>query len=266
MPAINLSRLRKQVTQLAEYFDQPKAFISLLHELLDIYADRSYRPGQSGTPPPLITSYNVPKPVLRHIILILTPLIKKHPEQAFSLCDALWQEPYLEFRLLTASTIGLIPPEHAESILSRVEHWSRRKEEDQILNFLMHNGLASVCQGSPKTLLNPVETWLNSSETTPQQMGLWALIPLLASPEFENLPAFYRLLTPYVRSASPQLRPYVLEVIKDLARRSPQETTYFLRQNLEGSDNQNTAWLIRHSIQEFPKSNQDSLREAIRNT
>lgn len=265
MPAINLTRLRQQAAQLAEYFDQPKAFIGALHDLLDIYADRSYRPGQSGTPPPLIPSYNVPKPVLRHIILILTPLIKTQPKQAFSLCDALWQEPYLEFRLLTTFILGLIPPEHAETILSRVEQWGRTKTEEQILICLMQEGLASVRQGSPETLLTLVEAWLNSSETTSQQMGLRALTPLLANPEFENLPVFYRLLTPFVRSVSPQLRPYVLEVIKDLARRSPQETAYFLRQNLEVPDNHDTAWMIRHCIQEFPESNQDSLREAIRN-
>jgi len=266
VPAINLTRLRKQVNQLSEYFDQPEIFASLLHDLLDSYADRSYRHGQSGTPPPLSPSYKVPKPVLRHILTVLTPLIESQPEQAFALCDELWQESYVEVRTLAALILGLIPPGYSDEVLNRIEIWSTADIEEQVLTTLMKDGLANVRKGSPDSLITIIETWLNSPEAISKQMGFRALSPLLAYPDFDNLPVFYRLLTPYLRSASSDLRPYVLEVIKSLARRSPTETAYFLRQNLEISDNRDTAWMIRNSIGEFPESSQEALRDALRGT
>jgi hypothetical protein len=266
VPAINLTRLRKQANQLSEYFDQPEIFANVLHDLLDSYADRSYRPGQSGTPPPLSPSYKVPKPVLRHIIFALTPLIESQPEQALVLCDELWQETYIEFRILTALILGLIPDDYSDQVLDRIERWGSADIEEQVLTTLMAEGLTSVRKGSSDSLIALIETWLNSSEASSMQMGFRALSPLLANSDFENLPIFYRLLTPYLRSTSSDLRPYVLEVIKTLARRSPTETAYFLRQNLEISDNQETAWMIRNSLEEFPETHQVALRNALRST
>ena len=265
MPAINLARLRSQTAQLSEDFEDPKAFIHALHDLLDLYAERTHRPGQSGTPPPLIKSYSVPKPVLRQIALGITPLVKSKSSKALALCDALWEVPYLEFRLLAVSILGLIPPEPPDIVFSRIDKWGPSITEDQILAALMQQGLTSIRQESSKLLVVLIDDWLSSSETISQKMGLHALSPLLSDSNFENLPVFYRLLTPFVRNVSSQIRPYVLDVLKALARRSPQETAYFLHQNLEVPDNPDTAWLIRHSLHEFPITNQDRLREAIRN-
>lgn len=232
--------------------------------MLDIYAERSHRPGQFGIPPPLIHSYNVPKPVIRQILIELAPLVTSRPGEALSLCDALWEEPYLEFRLLAASILGLIPAEPPDPVLNRVEKWGRSITDDQILTALMRLGLASVRHESLEMLIDIIEDWLSSSDTTSQQMGLRALPSLLSDFEFENLPVFYRLLTPHVRNVSPQLRPYVLDVLKTLARRSPKETAYFLRQNLEVPDNSDTAWIIRQCLHDFPTMHQDMLREVIR--
>lgn len=265
MPAINLSRLRQQTEQLAEYFDTPEVFISKLREILEFYSDRSHKPGQSGTPPPLSPTYKVPKPVLRRIIMILTPQIESLPNQALALCDELWQESYIEFRSLAAFILGLIPPDLSDMVFERIEYWVQLDIEEQVLAFLVQDGLASVRKGAPESLLTHIESWTGSSDTTIRQMGLRALSPLLHNSDFENLPIFYRLITPYVRSVPSDLRPDVLEVIKELAHRSPQETAYFLKQNLELSDSKDTAWIIRQSLNEFPESNQKTLRTALRN-
>lgn len=265
MPAINLPRLRVQANQLSENFDKPEAFVSALHDILEFYSDRSYKHGQSGTPPPLSPSYKVPKPVLRHIILILKPLIESQPNQAIVLCDELWQESYVEFRFLTAFILGLIPSDHADMVLERIERWGQMDIEEQVFTCLMQDGLSGIRRGAPDSLLRLVENWMSSSEITSQQIGLRAISPMLDDPDFENLPIFYRLLTPYVRSVSSDLRSDVLDVIKDLAHRSPKETAYFLRQNLELSDSKDTAWMIRNSLSEFPESSRNNLRIALRN-
>ena len=52
----------------------------------------------------------------------LAPLVTSRPGEALSLCDALWEEPYLEFRLLAASILGLIPADPPDPIFIRVEN------------------------------------------------------------------------------------------------------------------------------------------------
>ena len=158
MPAIHLAKLKQQAALLSNNFDQPKVFIRELHDMLDIYAERSHRPGQSGAPPPLIHSYNVPKPVLRQILIELAPLVTSRPGEALSLCDALWEEPYLEFRLLAASILGLIPADPPDPIFIRVEKWGRSITDDQILTELMQQGLASVRHESIEILIDIPES------------------------------------------------------------------------------------------------------------
>ena len=65
MPAIQPARLKQQAVLLAQQFDNPVAYVRSLHHLLDFYADRAHRPGQSGKPAPLTSAYRVHPPVLR---------------------------------------------------------------------------------------------------------------------------------------------------------------------------------------------------------
>ena len=83
-------------------------------------------------------------------------------------------------------------------------------------------------------------------------------------PAFENLPAFFRLIHPLVRSAPGMLRPNLLDVISKLAHRSPTETAYFLRQTMLLPNSPDTPWLIRQSLSQFPPGIEKSLRAAVR--
>jgi len=71
-------------------------------------------------------------------------------------------------------------------------------------------------------------------------------------------------LSPFLRTAPLPIRPDVLDVVAGLARRSPRETAFMLRQNLEAPDNPDTSLLIRQSLPHFPKDIQESLRLAVR--
>jgi len=105
MPAIQPARLKIQAAQLAEKFTDPPAFTLGLNELLEFYADRTYRPGQASDPQPLLKAYNVPTPVLRQVSKELSKFIVANQDAALALCDALWSKPVLEFRLLAAMVL-----------------------------------------------------------------------------------------------------------------------------------------------------------------
>ncbi len=265
MPAINPARLRIQSAELAELFDRPAAFVHALHELLELYADRTRRPGLTGAPPPLLEAYKVPTPVLRRILIELDPLIQQDQQAGFDLCDALWSESYLEFRSLAASLLGKLNPENPEPILERVVRWTGPKTESRLIELLLTAGLSRMREQLPERYLQQLEAWLVSEDVFTRQLGLRALHASLQAQPVHNLPVLFRLLGLLVREAPGQLRPDLLAVLRDLAARSPQETAYFLRQNLMiKSDNPGTAWLIRNSLRSFPPDQQVSLRAALR--
>jgi hypothetical protein len=254
MPAIQPARLRQQAALLAEYFDQPPAFVRSLHHLLDFYADRTHRPGRTGEPPPIIFAYNVKPPVLRQVLQELSPLISGRPEQALELCDVLWEQPNLEFHLLAAAMLGQITGQPAEEILKRVNVWVKTGLE----------GLSGLRREDPDCLIQLIEEWLANPEVYYQQLGLRALTPLAADSSFENLPVIFRMITALVREPPQPLKTELLDLLETLAHRTPRETAYYLRQNLESTHSPMTAWLIRQSLDEFPEDIRESLRVAAR--
>lgn len=265
MPAIQLPRLRIQAAGLAEKFSNPRAFVRGFHDLCDIYAERTRRPGQTGEPPPLLMAYKVPAPVLRQVLKELSLDIDQDGEAALALAGAVWAEPYLEFRMLAASILGNVSPDPPERVIERFRNWAKPGTDDRLVSVLVEEGLARLRREDSQRYLEETKSWLGSEEAFSQRLGLRALLSMVSSPEFGNLPLAMRLLAPLVRSAPHRLRPDILDVIQALAGRSPRETAYFLRQNLlVESDNPGTAQIIRSGLRFFPSEDQATLRRAVR--
>ena len=87
---------------------------------------------------------------------------------------------------------------------------------------------------------------------------------MVEDPAFQNLPAFFRLVHPLVRSAPIAVRPDLLDVVSKLAQRSPTETAFFLRQTLALPNSPDTPWVIRQVLSEFPSEIEANLRAAMR--
>ena len=120
MPAIQPAKLRREASELAELFNDPLAYLRELHHLLEFYAERARRQGQSGMPRPLTLAYNVHPQALRLLMQEVIPKARENPEQGLVLCDALWKENKLEMRLMAARLLGQIPFDDPEATLARV--------------------------------------------------------------------------------------------------------------------------------------------------
>lgn len=204
-------------------------------------------------------AYNAPVPVLRQVLLEVNPLVRSNPEETAALIDELWKQSNLECCLLAISILGMLPVQEPASILSRVRAWSKTTE-DKLVEALLDQGLANMRKDSLPLFLLLVEEWLQSSDWREQQLGLRALLPPVSEVSFDDLPALYRLITPTLRGAPAILRPELLALLAALAQRSPQETAFYLRENIVYP---NTPWLIRQVLQEFPLSIQENLRAAL---
>jgi hypothetical protein len=160
--------------------------------------------------------------------------------------------------------LGQIPPDECEQVLQRIQTWIAVDLDDHLITALLDQGLSRLRREQPQMPLTLARDWLASSDSFHQQLGLRALLPMIKDPGFENLPAFFRLLTPFIRQAPSALRADILEALTALARRSPQETAYFLRQTLNQPNCPDTPWLVRQSLGEFPPDIQKDLRDAVR--
>jgi hypothetical protein len=59
------------------------------------------------------------------------------------------------------------------------------------------------------------------------------------------------------------LRPYLHDLLRPLARRSPQEVAFILRTELAQSPNKNLLWLARRTLEDLPPEHRVNLRELI---
>lgn len=263
VPAIQPARLKKQASLLAENFTDPEEFVRQLHQILDLYANRTYRHGQAGEPPPLITAYNVPSPVLRQISQKLVPHAASEPQQALALCDSLWAQPYLEFRLLSGTLLGYISPIPADTIINRIQTWILPDTEERLINALLSQGLNRLRKEKFLDLIHLIEKWLTSENDFYQKLGLRALLPIALDPNQDNLPILYRLIQPLTQNSSTDLHPEVLDVLEALANRSPKETAFFLHQTLYLSNSPDTPWFTRQLLGCFPHESKKYLRASM---
>ena len=264
MPAIQPARLRQQASLLSQHFNQPAAYIRSMHYLLEFYAERIRRHGQAGKPGPMMPAYKVPHPVLRYLLQELAPLAEQDPQAGLELCDALWEQNFLEFRLLSSMLLGSVPVSTPETVLQRIRNWINPGLEDHLIDALLVNGLDYLRKQDSQAILALAENWLNGSTVLDKQLGMRVLSSIIRDPAFDNLPVFFRLIHPLCQSAPPALRPDLLDMVEALAHRSPLETAHFLRQTLHLPDSPQTPWLVRQVLPAFPENIQKSLRQTLR--
>lgn len=264
MPAIQPARLKHQTAELAAFFDQPEQFLRVCQKLFELYADRTHRAGLSGKPSPLVESFRIPPPVLKETLYELKPYIIAKPPAALNLCQSLWKKPILEYKLLAAEILGQIPPNPPQPVLQIIRDWLEDKPDDLLLNALLDQGLFRLRNEHIAVLIDQIKAWFSQEEVFYHRCGLWAICYTALDPKFHDLPTLFHLITPFIRAAPAELRPDVLNILRELAHHAPQETAFLLRQNVSRSQSTETAWLTRQLLSEFPPLVQESLRAVLR--
>ncbi len=266
MPAIQPARLKREVARLVGSLPDSRAFVRALENVLERYADRTYRPGQSGDPAPLLPAYNVPKPVLRQIRHTLTAHLQQDPQLALQLADRLWEKPILETRRLAIHLLGMIPASDPAPILHRLQSWANPKEDAQLMDELFHTGLARLRQENRDTLLEQIEDWMDTPEPATQIQAIRALLPFVQNPNTDDLPGVFGLLSSRLAHFPAEALPYLLELIHALAKHSPHETAHFIRQALVVSEKPEISWLARNTLRLLPETSRERLRAALRSS
>ena len=261
MPAIDLARLKKQTAQLADLFDQPTVFLREHREILDFYVNHSLR-SQGVAPSSVLPTYRTPTVVLRQIETELGPVAERQPIQALELADALWDEGWLETRLLAAFLLGRIPPQE-ERLLARLTAWTQAVRDPSVRAALLTTSLTRLRKETPDLFLILVKEWLHPARQRMWSNGIQALVPLISSPDFDNLPPIFEIIEPIIRAAPATLQFDLQELIIMLYEASPDETTYFIQQILKSTKSPLLAVALRRMSPEFPAELQSNLREML---
>jgi hypothetical protein len=263
MPAIDLARLKTQSARLVEHFDKPEAFVHDLQELLDFYTNRTMRSAQLAQRI-FLPTHHTPRPVLRQIEMELKALADAHPLEAVELTGAMWKAGSLESRLLAARLLGMIPPAQAMPALTRLPEWLNQSTDAVIQHALLNDALDRLRKENPEALFILTEEWLKSPRSGLQRWGLRALIPLFNLPNFENLPAVFRILRPAVEAAGPATQLDLQACLAALGRVSLTETLYFLREILNGRPSAMLLRTLKRMLPALPPELQSGLREMLR--
>ena len=263
MPAIELARLKKQTAQLADAFDQPDKLVRALHETLDYYVNRSLREVDSAAPASVLDTYHTAPVIIRQIETELAPLAMANPEQALDLADRLWDEGWLETRLLAAALLGRLPPREGR-LLARLTAWTTQVRDPSVRAALLSTSLVRLRKETPDQFLLLVGEWLNPERTRMWSNGIQALLPLIKDPNYHNLPPVFDMLVHVVQAAPGMLQNDLVNLFQALFSVSPTETTYFLREVLTNSTSPMTATTLRRISPSLPPRLAESIRDLIR--
>lgn len=263
MPAIDLARLKKQAARLADLFDQPDEFVRVLHDTLDFYVNRSLREVDAVAPASVLNTYRTPPVILQHIEIELAPLAAADPSAALDLADRLWDEGWLEMRLLAAALLGKIPPRE-ERLLPRLTAWTMQVRDPSVRAALLDASLARLRKETPEQFLLLVGEWLKPERTRMWSNGIQALLPLIEDPNFHNLPPVFEMLEPIVKAAPGTLQNDFVDLFTSLHRASPTETVYFVRKVIANSPNLITATTFRRISPSLPPPLAEKIRDLVK--
>ncbi len=262
MPAIDLAKLNAQAALLADLFNQPAAFIRELREVLESYVNRTLRTKDAVAPSSTLPTYRTPNVILRRIESELSPLAKKDADQALELADELWDVGYLETHLLAAFLLGHISPEE-DRLLARLTVWTQKVRDANVRTSLLTHSLARLRKENPKEFLALVTEWLYPHREQFWNNGLQALLPLVESPNFENLPPIFNLIEPIIIAAPTHLQKDIQNIVTALYQDAPTETSYFLKNLIKKSENPQTKILLRRILPSLPLPLQKKIKKEL---
>lgn len=258
MPTIDLSRLKQEVAEISEYFSQPETYLRAVERMLQTYSVPVHRQGRVKGMRPVLPSYEVPPPLMKHLQFEMALQAEDSPASALQIADGLWAKRSIETRQLAARLLGAIeaPP---SQITQRLKAWALENREPVLAPELAEAGTRQLAAKHPDTLVAFASELLAGNELRLQVLAIGALSNLLSETSYANLPVIFELLQAPTRVASRGLRPELAALLTRMAKRSPRETEFFLQQSLRGEATQGTAWVVRQVMKTLAEDSRQRL-------
>ena len=259
MPAIDLSRLTRDVERLQSVFASPGDVVRGTIDVLDFYAERARRPAASPAPDDRSRSLDVPAPVLRAVGAGLQKRALLQPESCWPVAQALWDADLRETRVLACWVLSGLDD---AAVAMWVEGRAADLEDSAVLTAVVERALLGWRRSSGKAYIEQIEHWLGSSRSVLHALGLRALLAGLEMPELEDLHRAFQALARLPHPLRGEARRALSDLLATLAVRSPAETTRYL---LEGIDREQPGIerLARSLLAGMPPAQRERLTAAL---
>ena len=264
MAAIDLTRLDKQIDELALLVDDPRSFQEELHRLFSFYHRYSHRRHQNRQIS-FLKNYDLPEKVLSHIEARLKPLSLNQPDRALELANHLWQDPYYEARELASSMLGYLPNSYKDQVLETIEKWLAEPLDQSLSEAVIEKAGLRLQTESPEGWEALIKRLLEAPKTQSKRLGLLALSKLISASTVDHLPLYFRWLREFLISPDASVDKALEGVVEALAEKSPQETAYLLREVMTDSNDAAVGRRIRHYLPFFDEEPQRRILKAIKN-
>jgi hypothetical protein len=263
MPAIQITRLRIQVSRLLEHFDQPEQFGRSLADLLDFYSDRARRTGKLTALAPIQKQYRVHPAVLKQISDDMAPYCWERPEQAATLAEYLWHDSHYEPRLLATGILCMLPDEAFELITTKLIGWARPGQDRVLIDALLQKTSARLMAINPKSFRKVIATWLKDTSLQQQSIGLRAFCHYVRQLPADLLPDAIKMMTPLPVKPASYLQTDLQDMVAALYARSSGETVYFLQELAAKRQSPDMKRFLRACVNLVGEEDRDQIRSLV---
>lgn len=264
MAAIDLTRLNRQIEGLKEVFGQPEEFRKLFHETLQFYHRYAHRQHKDAVPVSFMRVYDLPDQVLPQLANGLSLKARQDANETLAVVDKLWTDDHFEARDLAAHLLGQVPLSAKANVFERINRWSSAPMDRAVVNSVFSKGSQRLRSEDPEGWVEFVGSLLASPIERTQNHGLFALSLLAEQSHSDQLPRFFRWIRPFLQSDQSLIQPNLGQVIAALARRSPTETAYVLKEVLSDTDGTSIEGRVRSYLPFFDEQVSQGLQASIR--
>jgi|GEM_PF-560039 len=264
MAAIDLTRLNKQIEALKQAFSQPVEFRRQFHEILQFYHRYAHRQHKDAVPVSFMRVYDLPDQILPQIAYGLSLKAGQDANDTLAVVDELWKDEHFEARDLATHLLGQVPLTAKNEVFGRVKLWSSVPLDRAVVKALFVKGSQRLRSEDPDGWTKFVGDMLNSPVERLQNHGLYALSLLVEQAHSDLFPQFFRWIRPFLQSDQYLIEANLSQVIAALARRSPAETAYVLKEVLSDTDGSSIEKRVRSYLPYFDKQLSEGLQASIR--
>ncbi len=264
MAAIDLTRLNKQIEGLKEVFAQPVEFRQQFHEILQFYHRYAHRQHKDAVPVSFMRVYNLPDQVLPHIANGLSLKARQDEVETLAVVDELWLDEHYEARDLATHLLGQVPSTFGAAVYDRIRRWSSAPMDRAVVSAVFSKASQRLNSEDPKGWIEFIGSLLANPLEHMQNHALYALALLVEQSHSDQLPLFFRWIRPFLQNDQTLIQPNLSRVIAVLARRSPAETAYLLKEVMSDTDGSGIEQRVRSYLPYFDEQLSESLQTSLR--
>ena len=258
MPAIDPSRLERQIAHVMEVFDDPRRLHARCLDLLEFYAAR-VRQGANAGRVGSLRSLGVPSAVTRRLQQALVERALRAPYAGAMAAETLWSSPVLEGRALA---VALLECQPVAALPDWVTAWSHTAADPHLLETLAAGPMRRLWRERQDLFWAAVALDLTAEDAS-TTVALLALEQVIPDLEPDDLPRLFAALEASpVPGAGEAWRAYVAAV-RVAVRRSPSEAARFVVDEIEHA-RPGASRLARQILADFPPRQREAVRQALR--